>query len=106
MEIGMGILGWTPQQFWAATLPDLLAAYKGYQSREDRQDLRAGMMIAAVYEQNRNTEKRSDPITAYDFFPHLKPKQVVTEEGTSEEEEDDALLDYLQKLKGAPSADD
>lgn len=90
----MGVLGWSPQTFWAATLPDLLAAYRGYQLREDRNDLRTGMVVAAFYEQQRDTTKRHDPITAYDFFPHLRPKQSVIDT-----DDDDALDDAIADMK-------
>lgn len=26
----MGVLGWPPSEFWAASLPELLVAYEGY----------------------------------------------------------------------------
>lgn len=100
MEIGMGVLGWHPQLFWVSTLPELLAAYKGYQSREDRQDRRAGMITAAIYEQNRNPEKREEPITVYDFFPHLRPKQTVIPSDEESEETDDGDDAFLRALKG------
>lgn len=108
MEIGTGMLGWTPKAFWRSTLPELLAAYRGYQAREDRRDLRTGMVVAAIYEQQRDTEKRRDPITAYDFFPHLRPTQEVIEtiEDADDEphEDDDGLDDYLRALKGSNGA--
>jgi uncharacterized phage protein (TIGR02216 family) len=31
MEIGMGVLGWGPDQFWSATLRDFNAAFAGWQ---------------------------------------------------------------------------
>jgi uncharacterized phage protein (TIGR02216 family) len=30
MEVGLGLLGWPPESFWAATPADLLAALEGY----------------------------------------------------------------------------
>ena len=106
MEIGTGILGWSPRQFWRATLPELLAAYRGYRQREDKEDLRAGMVVAAIYEQNRNPDKRPDPITVYDFFPNLRPKQeVIAEEEDDEEPTLEEMQDYFRKLKASTSND-
>lgn len=106
MEIGMGVLGWQPRVFWRSTFPELLAAYRGYQLREDRQDLRAGMVVAAIYEQNRNPEQRKEPITVYDFFPHLQPKQpVIDEEPDEPQDEDDGTDDFLRALKGDGNTD-
>ena len=100
----MGILGWMPGQFWRTTLPELLAAYRGYQLREDRADLRAGLVAAAIYEQNRDSNKKQEPITAYDFFPHLRPKsqivQDLQEELQTDDESDDSTDAFLAALKG------
>lgn len=102
----MGILGWAPRVFWRATLPELLAAYRGYQLREDRADLRAGLQAAAVYEQNRDPKKQDEPFTAYTFFPHLRPKQTVTIDETHDlstpEDDEDSITDdaFLAALKG------
>jgi hypothetical protein len=30
MEIGMGVLGWSPNEFWSATLRDFSAAFAGW----------------------------------------------------------------------------
>ena len=69
MEIGMGQLGWSPRALWAATLPELLAAHRGYQEREKRADHRAGTVAAALWELHRDSEKRQEPFTSNDFFP-------------------------------------
>lgn len=30
MQVGMGVLGWPPSEFWGATMFDLCAAVEGY----------------------------------------------------------------------------
>ena len=87
----MGVLGWSSQQFWTATLPETLAGYRGYQIREDRRDLRVGMLMASIYEQNRNPEKKLSPFTPYDFFPHLRPLGAI-----DFDDESDPLRDALK----------
>ncbi len=43
MEVGLGVLGWTPHAFWAATPRELWAAYDGWR-RIHGFDTRAGVV--------------------------------------------------------------
>lgn len=52
MQIGMGILGWSPDQFWSSSNPELIAAIEGWREMQgekprfgetDRNRLRALM---------------------------------------------------------------
>ena len=72
MTLGIGILGWSPEQFWSCSLPELLAAWRGYQEREQRDDFRAGMIIAMIANANRDAQKKPEPFAPEDFFPSLK----------------------------------
>ncbi len=70
MAIGMGELGWAAPVFWQSTLPDLLAAYRGYHRRQDESYRRAGTIAAALYNVHRKPE--ADPIEPADLFPWLR----------------------------------
>jgi hypothetical protein len=52
--------------------------------------------MAAIYEQNRNPEKRAEPFTEYTFFPDLNPrKQMEDEPHELTPEEEDAEVDAM-----------
>ena len=41
MEVGMGVLGWPPPHFWAATPHELLAALDGYKEKNGLSEVEA-----------------------------------------------------------------
>ena len=80
MALGMGMLGWTPDQFWQSTLPDLLQALKGHEEQRKDTWWRAGEQIAAVYNVQRDTKKHGT-LDAVDIFPFLlTPKERAARE--------------------------
>ena len=78
MAIGMGELGWSPSEFWASTLPELLAAMRGRTEKEKAAYWRTGEMVAAIYNAQRDTKKYG-MLSAPDIFPFLlTPQQHAT----------------------------
>jgi hypothetical protein len=75
--MGMGEIGWSPRVFWSSTLPDLLAAYRGYQDKQKRADARAGEIVALMANINRDREKQPDAFTPDIWFPSLYKKPVI-----------------------------
>lgn len=73
LRLACGQLGWTPTQFWDATIPEFFFAWRGYQERENAAFRRAGKIVAAIYNVNRDT-KKDGHLTEADIFPHLKTR--------------------------------
>lgn len=73
--MAMGELGWSPNQFWLSPLPDFFAAWRGYQRRLREQYWHTGAVVAALYNQYRDSKKHPDPYRAEDLYPFLLTPQ-------------------------------
>ena len=84
MEIGLGHLAWSSEQCWASTLPELMAAWRGYQQRQQQSDYRAGVGAALFANAHRDQQTHPSPFTVADFFPSLQEPARRNEEGVEE----------------------
>ena len=83
MVIGLGILGWTPEVFYDASLDELLLAYQGFEERRKYDDFRAGNIMSLMANMKRDESKRSEPYQPADFFASLQSPADGTEEEES-----------------------
>lgn len=78
MTMGMGRLGFSPEQFWDCTMSELLLAYAGHLDNQAQEDWRAGTIAASMY--NVNKKKSAKALTAADIFPHLYQRLINARE--------------------------
>jgi hypothetical protein len=69
----MGHLGWSPTEFWDASVDELLSAYAGYREREDAADYRAGLITEIVAASQGVKKQDGARFVVSDFFPRLRP---------------------------------
>ena len=73
MEMALGHLGWTVEQFWCVTLPEFRAAWRGYQQREQQADYRAGVIAMSIMQAQGAKRQDGQAWTPALWFPSLRP---------------------------------
>ena len=66
-------LGIADAEFWGLTLKKFDALTRRCNEIEKRNDWRAAMICASIYEQNRDKKKRARPFTPADFLEKEPP---------------------------------
>ena len=68
-----------PAEFWRMTFAEMNLIISGFNERERRDNHRAAMVVAALYNVNMNTKKRKKPYTPAEILGEDKQDQSMIE---------------------------
>ena len=71
------MLGLKPAEFWRMTFREINLIIDGFNERERRNNYRAAMIVAAIYNVNMDTKKRKNPYTPAEILGEEKENDMV-----------------------------
>ena len=71
------MLGLKPAEFWRMTFREINLIIDGFNERERRNNYRAAMIVAAIYNVNMDTKKRKNPYTPAEILGEKKENNMV-----------------------------
>ena len=77
MEKHACLVGLKPAEFWRLTFAEFKLIVDGFVETERRANYRAAMVVAAIYNVNRDPKKRKDPYTPEEILGEKKETATV-----------------------------